>query len=302
MASITGDQMDVLDRLWDIFESVTIRWFMLTIRAGFKNIQAAKNHYDDIGKFKPSKIAITRRDLKTVIGLAGILSRVKVAIMIMEAALCQPRLVQPVEYRNPWCYPTPPPLDHQPTKYRYKILASQDQAAMTYGTTPAVLVAVSQYLRSLAPQLWRMFIGAQTFIFGKKADGLVYGAASPLLRAVKFLDAIRRDVARRPLDDDLSVLNMAGYEVALQSGPNTEHFALGYGALPPCLSDLPTLPSVPRALKALHAFDETLASRRQYLMENHVEPLRSSEDDIREAYLASGLVPSDLDSSLRRPA
>ncbi|KAK8006117.1 hypothetical protein PG991_012414 [Apiospora marii] len=257
MASITGDQMDVLDRLWDIFESVTIRWFMLTIRAGFKNIQAAKNHYDDIGKFKPSKIAITRRDLKTVIGLAGILSRVKVAIMIMEAALCQPRLVQPVEYRNPWCYPTPPPLDHQPTKYRYKILASQDQAAMTYGTTPAVLVAVSQYLRSLAPQLWH---------------------------------------------DDLSVLNMAGYEVALQSGPNTEHFALGYGALPPCLSDLPTLPSVPRALKALHAFDETLASRRQYLMENHVEPLRSSEDDIREAYLASGLVPSDLDSSLRRPA
>ncbi|KAK8134909.1 hypothetical protein PG984_006921 [Apiospora sp. TS-2023a] len=313
--------------------------------------------------------------------------------MVMEAALCQPRLVHPVEYRNPWCYPTPPPPDHETIKYRYKIVASPDKAAMTYGTTPAVLVAVSQYLRSLTRQLWRMFIGAQTFLFGNVTNnyGIRYGAANPILKffasqprwvlpyyrhiatnhifecyvwyesapmgtlrpianlrqartflsllspdvrltammflpylslppnynnlgvtaendpevylskAVKFLGAIRGDIERHPLDDKSSVLNMPGYEVALQCGPNSEHYALGYGALPPCLSDLPSLPCVPRALEALRAFDKSLAWRRQYLAENPVEPLRCSEEEIREAYLASGLLPSDLDSGLRRP-
>ncbi|KAK7978490.1 hypothetical protein PG988_005980 [Apiospora saccharicola] len=253
--------------------------------------------------------------------------------MIMEAALCQPRLVHPVEYRNPWCYPTPPPPDHETVKYRYKIVASPDKVAMTYGTTPAVLVAVSQYLRSLTRQLCRMFIGAQTFLFGNITHtyGIRYGAAIPILKffatqprwmlpyyrhiatnhifegyawfesapmgtlrpspnlrhartflsllspdvrltsmmylpylslppkyndvgrgprdnpevylseAVRFLAAVRGDIERHPLDDKLSVLNIPGYEVA-QFGPNSDHFALGYGALPPCLSDLPPAP------------------------------------------------------------
>ncbi|KAK7949161.1 uncharacterized protein PG986_010047 [Apiospora aurea] len=78
--SITGDQMDVLDRLWDIFESVSIKWHVLANRAGFDTTQNAKDHYDDIGKFKPGKIAITRRDLKTAMGLADILYGVKASI------------------------------------------------------------------------------------------------------------------------------------------------------------------------------------------------------------------------------
>lgn len=96
----------------------------------------------------------------------------------MEAALCQPRLVRPVEYQDPWCHPTPPPPEHRSIRHRYKILASQDEAAMTYGTTPTVLIAVSQYLRSLTQQLWRMFIGAQTFLLGS----FEYGTETPLLR------------------------------------------------------------------------------------------------------------------------
>ncbi|KAK8134910.1 hypothetical protein PG984_006922 [Apiospora sp. TS-2023a] len=77
MVSITGEQMDVLDRLWDIFKSVEINFMALAYHAGFETLGDAEDHYNDIGMNPPSKIEITRRDLKTVIGLACILEGVK---------------------------------------------------------------------------------------------------------------------------------------------------------------------------------------------------------------------------------
>ncbi|KAK8039973.1 hypothetical protein PG993_008384 [Apiospora rasikravindrae] len=50
---ITGDQMDVLDRLWSIFYSVSIKWQVLADRAGFNTPQDAERHYSYIGKSKP---------------------------------------------------------------------------------------------------------------------------------------------------------------------------------------------------------------------------------------------------------
>ncbi|KAK6825963.1 hypothetical protein PG995_014452 [Apiospora arundinis] len=76
--TITGEDMDVLDRLWDIFESVEIKWFTLSVRGGFITVEHAKNHYDYIGKNRPGKFNITRRDLKIVAGLADILRNVKI--------------------------------------------------------------------------------------------------------------------------------------------------------------------------------------------------------------------------------
>ncbi|KAK8086124.1 hypothetical protein PG994_001098 [Apiospora phragmitis] len=75
---ITGDQMDVLDRLWDVFEKVAIHWSSLAIRGGFSDYIDAMSHYDYISKFPPDNILITRRDLKIVIGLSNILYSVKV--------------------------------------------------------------------------------------------------------------------------------------------------------------------------------------------------------------------------------
>ncbi|KAK8024896.1 hypothetical protein PG990_002719 [Apiospora arundinis] len=80
--TITGDEMDVLDRLWDIFESVEIKWVTLSIHGGFIDSEHAKNYYEDIGKGKPGKFNITRRDLQTVAGLSDILGNVKVGIQI----------------------------------------------------------------------------------------------------------------------------------------------------------------------------------------------------------------------------
>ncbi|KAK8078366.1 hypothetical protein PG996_004536 [Apiospora saccharicola] len=78
MDVITAEQMDVLDRLWDIFESVNINWMVLAYHARFESSEDAKEHYNDIGQYQPSKFEITRRDIKTVVGLAGILYGVKI--------------------------------------------------------------------------------------------------------------------------------------------------------------------------------------------------------------------------------
>ncbi|KAK8092195.1 uncharacterized protein PG998_015027 [Apiospora kogelbergensis] len=76
--TITGKKMDVLDRLWDIFEIVEIDWATFGLICGFNKGKDAKDHYDDIGKTKPSKFHITRRDIKTVVDLEPILRSVKI--------------------------------------------------------------------------------------------------------------------------------------------------------------------------------------------------------------------------------
>ncbi|KAK8039972.1 hypothetical protein PG993_008383 [Apiospora rasikravindrae] len=119
----------------------------------------------------------------------------------MEAVLCQSGLVRPVEYRVPWCFPTPLLPENKTIRYKYYILASQDEAVMTYGTTPVTLAAVSKYLRSLARHLWRLFIGTQSFLLEDIADG----AETPLLRFLAaqprwVLPYYRHIMAGAPLD------------------------------------------------------------------------------------------------------
>ncbi|KAK8086125.1 hypothetical protein PG994_001099 [Apiospora phragmitis] len=126
-------------------------------------------------------------------------------------------------------------------------MASPDGAGTTYGTTPAILTAVSKYLHSLARQLWRLFIGAQIFRLGSLRDGSV----TPLLRFFAsqprwMLPYYRHIIAQSPLE-------------------------------------------------SFRALDRSLAWRRQHLLENPIQYHHSSEEEIRDAYLASGLQPSDLD-------
>ncbi|KAK6844343.1 hypothetical protein PG995_014453 [Apiospora arundinis] len=97
-----------------------------------------------------------------------------------------------------------------------------------------------------------------------------------------------------PLKDWYGVENMPGYEVAVDLGC-CQYFVLGRGALPPGLPRLAHLKTFPSMVEYLWALDGRLTQRRQFMLANPIPYHGSSEEEIREAYLASCLETSDLD-------